>query len=403
MGAPPSFSSGDTWTVPLVDPLADGRLVVPVMVDGHGPYLFLLDRDSPSVVDGQIIRDTGVRVEGAIRLDDYHDTSHPAYTAELTNVQIGSLTISLMPVAIVGTGNVFDDDGRRVQGILGHDFIADSVVFGFDRDRGIAWLQTQEAFHPPPDATVLDTTKTSSLGTKIVYRPIVKGARVGDVPADLHADFFLLSSQLVREKWQPGGLSPIDWGLDLVDESGTTRHVSRIGVAPRVTVGPITREGIGFVAYDDRRIWWYHLDGTLGLDFFRPYKVASDWHHEKLYLSPRRDTPEDRELRLARWGTQIPACPHPACVQVALQDQWLRIQPDPGVTTDLEVVLRATSANGNPLPMLYLNLPAGSPAFSDAVETRYLGAKIEVVDVSPFPRKCPEGGACVMKQSPLPP
>lgn len=404
MGAPPGFATpGDTWTVPLVDPLADGRLVVPVTIEGHGPYLFVIDRDSGTIVDPEVIHDTGVRVEGRMRIDDYHDTTHAAFFAELTHVQIGTLEISLVPVAIVSRTHMFDEDGRRIAGILGKDFLADSVVFGFDRDRGIAWVQTQEAFHPPAGALRLETTKSTSAGTKVAYHPVLRDAKVGNVAVDLHVDFSMVTSQLLRSRWETAGLKPIDWGLDVIDEAGTKRSYQQIGVAPRVTVGPVTREGVGFVAYEDQRLWYAHLDGTLGLDFFRPYKVASNWDHETIYLTPRDPEPASRALRLARWGTQLPACPHPGCVDIALDDQTLHVRPDPGVATPLEVVLAATSASGHDLPMLTLNLPPGSPAFDEKLDTPYLGAKVEVVDVSPFPRGCPQGGACVLVQAPVPP
>src|SRR5207237_1156911 len=47
VGAPPGFSSGDHWAFPLVGPLEDGVLLVPVTINGKGPYLFLLDPDAP--------------------------------------------------------------------------------------------------------------------------------------------------------------------------------------------------------------------------------------------------------------------------------------------------------------------------------------------------------------------
>ena len=404
LGAPPGFSSGDTWVLPLVDPLSDGRLIVQATIHEHGPYFFVIDRDSEmTIVDPQIIKETGVRLQREMRVDDYHDTTHPAFYAELTDFQVGSLNVSLVRVAMVNRTNVFDEDGRRIHGVLGKDFIADSLVFGFDRDRGVAWLQTQQAFKPPPGATVLATTKVSSQGTKILYRPIVEGVLVGGVAMDLHADFSMVPSQLAAEKWAAAHVQPEDWDMFLIDNAGVARHETQLAVAQNVAVANVARQGLGFVRYDDRRWWRYHLDGTLGLDFFRPFAVASDWHHERIFLTPRADSPLWQSQRFARWGNSLPACAPHGCVQVTLEDQVLRIAPDAGVGNDLEVVLRATSANGNPLPMLYLNIPAGSAAFQDYVETRYLGAKLEVADVSPFPRRCPKPGPCVMIQSPLPP
>ena len=47
VGAPPGFSSGESWAFPLVGPLEDGALLVPVKVNGKGPFLFLIDPDAP--------------------------------------------------------------------------------------------------------------------------------------------------------------------------------------------------------------------------------------------------------------------------------------------------------------------------------------------------------------------
>lgn len=403
IGAPPGFSQGDTWTVPLLDPMADGRLIVPVTIHGKGPYLFLLDRDSSTIVDPEVVRDTGVRTMGGTRLDDYTDRTHPAYWTELTDVEIGTLTISLVRVAIVGRTNLFDDDGRHIAGILGNDLLADSLVWGFDRDRGIAWLQTQQAFHPPAGATVLDISKVSSANHKIIWQPILEGTKVAGVDADLHYDFFNVPSSLVRDKWAAAKatVAPVDFTL--VDESGTPRHESEVAIAD-VTVAGITREHVGFTPYADERYPLYHLDGTLGLDFFRPFKVAADWHHGKIYLSPREDAIASRAQRIARWGDQIPVCQQPGCVAVQVFDHNLDVKVEPNLTKDLEVVVRATRPGpAAALPLVYLNLPARTESFAIALPPEYEGSTAEVIDVSPFPRQCANPGPCPMIQQPLPP
>jgi len=54
-GAPLGFSSGEVWTAPLIGPLENNELVVAVHVNDHGPYLFVIDPDSPvSTVDTAI-------------------------------------------------------------------------------------------------------------------------------------------------------------------------------------------------------------------------------------------------------------------------------------------------------------------------------------------------------------
>lgn len=151
-GAPPGFSQGDTWTFPLVEPQQGGRLLTPVTIEGRGPFLFAIDPDAPmTTVDPDVLHDTDFRIwQGPRRLDE-HDTTHPTFYTRVTHMKVGDLTVSLLLVA-EAEAHAFDTDGRRIYGILGRDVIADSLVFGFDRDRSIAWLQTQEAFHAPENA-----------------------------------------------------------------------------------------------------------------------------------------------------------------------------------------------------------------------------------------------------------
>src|SRR5579872_2309554 len=113
MGAPPGFSPGQQWTMPLVDPLSDGRLLVPVMVHGHGPYLFVLDRDQgETVVDPEVVNAVGLRAESTSRIIDYNDRGHAAFEFQLTDVEIGTLTLSLMYATVQVKPHAFDADGR---------------------------------------------------------------------------------------------------------------------------------------------------------------------------------------------------------------------------------------------------------------------------------------------------
>jgi hypothetical protein len=412
MGAPPGFSPAEQWTMPLVDPLSDGRLLVPVMVHGHGPYLFVLDRDQErSVVDPAVVMAVGVRAEDAARLIDYNDTGHAAFATELTDVEVGTLTVSLVHVDIQPKPNKYDSDGRRIYGVLGRDFLADSIVFGFDRDRGIAWLSTQEAFQPPAGARVVELSKYTTEGVKVPYHPVVE-AKVNGVTVDLHPQFASVVSSLAPESWQRTQLKPVDWPLTLVDWAGTPRAVKQLGVAQQVAVDGLATAGVGFAPYDDRRLVFLRLDGMLGLDFFRPFSVAADWHHRKLYLTPRATDPiATVGMRIARWGDALAACKDPGCGSLELHapnyDDPVRpiltVSTDDAVTHELELVVRATDKTGQRLPTIEINFPAGVHGLATKLAPQYLDAKLEIVDASPFPRVCPSQGGCVMIESPTPP
>src|SRR5947207_15264324 len=89
-GAPPSFPAGDAWTFPLVGPLEGGQLVVPVYVQDTGPYLMVIDPDSPtSVIDDEIVKQLGAPTAPFGKLIDEADLMRRTYGAEIQSLRIG--------------------------------------------------------------------------------------------------------------------------------------------------------------------------------------------------------------------------------------------------------------------------------------------------------------------------
>ena len=402
-GAPPGFSQGDTWTFPLVEPGNGGRLLTPVYIEGKGPYVFALDPDTyQSTVDPEILVNTDFRRwDGGRRLDE-QDTTHETFMRRITHLQVGDLTVSLLLVA-ESKPHAFDSDGRRIYGILGRDVIADSLVFGFDREKGIAWLQTQEAFHAPANATVLGYEKIRD--QPVADPRKLLAASVNGHSYALHLDLGEAVSQLYPRQWAMAELSPLDWHLVLVDDTGTHRDVDKLGIAQQVKVGTIVRDHVAFAPYDDRRFSYNVYDGTLGLDFFRPFDVAVNWHRSKIYLTPSTEAP--LEQRLARWSWN--QCAQASCFQLSLvssADQpspTLRVARDPAVTGDVAVIVKATGQTGTPLPSFEATFPAGVSELSAQLDTQYAGARLEISDASPFPRKCADPKGCVIIEASTPP
>jgi hypothetical protein len=408
VGAPPGFSSGDTWTFPLIDPLADGRLLVPVMVHGKGPYVFIVDRDSPTIVDPQVVAEVGIRMRGQIRIVDHNDTTHVAFAAELTNLVVGNLTVSLVDVVVLPHPNKLDSDGRRIHGVLGHNVIADSLVFGFDRDRGIAWLKTQQAFSPPPEAKPLELEKFTADGDKVVWEPVLR-ATVNGVAYDLHPRVGEVVGQLPRDQWAGAKLQALAFDHALLDHSGESWRVSQLGVAEQVTIAGVARSRVAFAPYSDRRREFEYMGGTVGLDFFQPFAVAANWHERTIYVSPRQDLIASRALRIGRWEGMA-ECANTSCVRLALKPREndptrpvLEVRIDDDINRDLQISVRATSPSGGALKNLEINMPAGVRELSAPLEPSYLDALLDVLDLSPFPRRCEYVGGCVMIQAPAPP
>jgi hypothetical protein len=394
-GPPPGFSQGTTWTIPLVDPLADGRLVTSIYVEDKGPYLVAIDPDAPvSVLDAAIVSAGGFPAHPGGRPIDESDTSHPMFSATVTNLRIGDLSITQRTVLVAHHG-MFDGDGRPILGVLGRDVISDSIVFGFDRDRGIAWLQTEDTFKTPTDATVLAYDKGTRARADLVTRRLVS-ANVDGHSVLLHLDLGAAPNQLLGQKALEAKLPVTPTRVALVDEFGGRREAHVAATANHVTAGAIGADHVAFVPYEDHRWEYGQIDGTLGLDFFRPYAVTADWHHERYFLSPRHDSADARAERLARWGEAIPtACRGVGCVHLAVETvegkAVARVERDPAAAgKPLEVVVRA---NDGALPNLSVNLPPEVDHVDAEVDVAYAAAKLEVADASPFPFQCP---GCVL-------
>jgi hypothetical protein len=420
VGAPPGFPSAQGWTFPLVGPLENGALVTPVTIGGRGPYLFAIDPDAlVSAVDAQIAREEHLwRGEGPRRVDETY-TTRPAYYAELLDVRVGSLTIDRMDAMMVAAG-AYDVDGRHIAGVLGRDVLAESLVFGFDRDQGIATLSTVQAFAPPPDALAIryEQTRggTSTQPRTIAYREFGRStipwtprrlarAEIGGQVFTMHLDLGGVVSQLDESKWGRAGLAPAAVHLHLTDESGQARDVTRAGIASSVRVGA-TGTNLTFVPYIDQRFPIQGVDGALGLDFFRRYTVFASWDNRTYYLKPRGDFATTTTARIGRWGAALPACPHVGCVtaEVVASDAGpvLHVVRDPeAARRELEVSLSPEGAHAGTVALV-VSLPAIADQVTRPISPAYLGAALAVVDVSPFPRACPAPGGCVRQLGHVP-
>src|SRR5688500_13349997 len=144
VGAPPGFSDGDLWTFPLVAPLEDDLLLVPVYVaDKKQPVLFMIDPDSrSSSIDSALQSEPKPYTVQA--QDELTEADHQTkvFLAEIPKIKVGDLEVRNLKMRVHDAGT-FSAGGRLVRGILGRDVISDSLVLSIDRDRGIAYLAVQ--------------------------------------------------------------------------------------------------------------------------------------------------------------------------------------------------------------------------------------------------------------------
>ncbi|HEY4241362.1 MAG TPA: aspartyl protease family protein [Kofleriaceae bacterium] len=404
-GRPLGFSApkGDHWTIPLVGPLENGLLVTPVYIHGHGPYLFAIDPDAKrSIVDDFVVKDAGLLVSRAkARLLDTGGRETPySLVAELLDLRVGDLEVQRRYPVIAKTG-AYNADGRQIDGVLGHDVIQDSVVFGFDRDAGLVTLTEAAAFHAPADATALpyesirdDVTVNSESVLRVTDPPqphsIVK-AQVGAQTFAMHVGLGTKLSELREDQWAKAGLSPQPAALAMVDERGVRDQFTSIVQPQRVALAGLQSGPLTLTPQPDDRWAATTQQGILGLNFWQPFDVWADWATRTVFAAPRHAVPARN--RIARWAPA--ACPHLGCVTISVgADGALTVARDPGSPSGALEIELAPAATPD-APTLVANLPAGTPSLTAQVPPAYADATLQVVDESPYPRACPTPAGCI--------
>jgi len=354
----PPLATADS-TIPLIDPLAGAELLVPVMIDGDGPYVFTIDPAAPHTIVAVAV------------IAQFVEPGQDSATVTLT---VGELTTEVHDVQFAGAS--LDRGMRRIDGVLGRDALGATTVFGFDRDRGVAWLAPAQTFEPPPDAVAVAIALPTGDGV-VRLDAAVDGAHHGFV-LGLGAQH----SELHRALWKHPTTLPIG-GLEVIDDFGNRVTATDASVASVVKTGDIARADIRFV---DPQLARSAGDGVLGLDFFGPYDVVVT--ARTLYLRARVEvTPYQR---ISRWG--VLPCPDLGCVQLqTLPTGELRVTRDRQTKDhDLEVILAAGAG-----PALIVELPAGVDMLTRALPDELAGKPLGVLDLSPFPRRCAGGGGCI--------
>lgn len=430
VGAPPGFSDGDRWAIPLVGPLEDGILLTPVTIRGHGPYLFAIDPDANvSAVDTIVVQEVGMRMGSGPRRLDESDTTQIRHYAEAIDLKVAGLTLDRRDLMVFPVG-FYDTQSRHIKGILGRDVIADSLVFGFDRAHGVATLMTTKAFTPPPGAMTISYEAVSAAAfggmppsaerqydaTRPAYAtgmPISDAGDISPIPRRLvtariagatltmHLDLGADTSQLRQNAWGQTQLSSQDLELRMTDEAVIARSVKSVAIAPVVEVGPVRGSYVTFAPFIDKRFPTARMDGTLGLDFFRDYSVYAHWDDRKFFVQPRRDAAATLSARLGRWGNAFAGCPHLGCVTVELvtaqNGMGLRVARDPeAVGRPIEVYVGVTPAAGKTAAPVVVELPENVNEVATLLPSNYEGATVAVLDASPFTRPCVDVGGCSM-------
>jgi hypothetical protein len=403
----PSFIKGSatTWTIPLVGPLENAELVIPVTIEDQGPFLMVIDPGAPSAIDREIgdrlgieivnLRGRSVNQEDQVvgyrvyRAEGFGPPGMQYYRGLFMGLPRGSYRLANMPV-----------DG--LFGDLGSTLIVD-----VDRDAGV--VRIAYTGHEQAPAGGVRLPMDVNYGLPTVDSVIHHAGK--QVNARLVVDLRQPYSRVWAKVAEQAGLAfAADRQVQIGDEYGTWVGVPAPQEAADVVFSrQLPAEPIAFAEYNDKRRYEdVPFEGVLGQDVLSRHRVLFDQDHEALWLAPRdADLGERAAARISRWP-ELARCAATGCAvagiappQGELGSPKLIVSRAPDAPgSALEIVIQALDAAGKPLPVPLLR--ASLAAGQDEVSATYLAkslyataAAFRVVDASPFPPSC-TGESCIV-------
>ena len=251
------------WPVRVVR----GVVLVPTMIDGHGPFTFALDTGSTTIVVSESTADAaGLAVErrnGSI-VTEAGRTDGTVVQAAIRELRVGQARFGRVAALVADLDGLSKGIGRPLDGILGMPVLTQHL-WTFDPDRVVLLLE--EGALPPPDGAeilplVLDDG-LPALHIDVAGRPVTA---IVDTGQRMALSLSLDDTALLR-----GSLRVIGDSVGQVLDGEVRRDVARLDGdvrigpivlrAPPVLLGRASR--LGMTAFQGRTLTFDLANGRL--------------------------------------------------------------------------------------------------------------------------------------------
>lgn len=270
---------GTSWELALVDP-GSPELVVEGAVHGQGPFLFVLDPDSPrSVIDDGVARRLDLYSDNQyVRVVNQRDVSVPRKFYEVLTLDIGELHVRNVKVLNAPEGALMVG-GRTVHGVLGADLLSRTIVVRVDREKGkVALALTGHQTVPAGAAEVRGHLHYGSF-----YVPMTIGDQTLTMQVRLSSSVSTLRANALEEL----GLAELPGEVVAVDETGAAVTLPGGGIAD-VRLDGVDIERVRFYRHEDKRERFdFSYDGVIGQDILSRFHAVVDRDQKTLHLATR--------------------------------------------------------------------------------------------------------------------
>lgn len=272
---------------------SSNHIFVPVCVNESTPLWFVLDTGSTlSVLNASVLSQTSLTRSGVKELSAIGGMvdaeTIPGVNLRMQGVTVRNLTIAAMPL-----GPVEEIAGRRIDGILGGDFISKVVleIDYFNRTISI-FSPTSYKYTGAGEAIPIDINQKTPFASALIIGP---GKR--EIPARLEIDTgsgraVEFSARFLRDYKLPALLgrvvhepsTPVPGG-ESADEIGRVSGLKLGNILMSDPVISFSQDTGGEMSVAD-------YDGVMGGEFLRRLSLVLDYSRFRMYISPNQQIRE---------------------------------------------------------------------------------------------------------------
>jgi len=248
----------------------DGKLfLVPVLVNGRGPYWFCVDSGAPhSVIDPTIVKDLGLKSIGSTTIKGTGEGSVPVVRTEALTMAIGRAKVNVAEPWVIDLSEV--PIPKFVHGLVGAEWF-EAYAMEMSSERSTLRFFDASTFRTPRGATTIpleDTDHRLFMNVTIDVtkdETVTRRVRIDTGSSDSVGDEIAKHARTTQTTTLGNGLG--------------TNYQSVSGLMDGVHIGPFTF----------RNVWGPATHSSnIGMEMLRRFTVTFDVPHRAMHLRPNR-------------------------------------------------------------------------------------------------------------------
>lgn len=249
-----------------------------VTINGRGLDMMLDSTESGMVLDDEVAKELGLTRYGPYD-EDQKGSIYPTRSV-VPAMSIGDIDMQNVAVSLRHVND--PEDNKRIVGIIGYDFFANTVP-EIDYVHHVVKVFDPIQFVPPADSSASPVNIDDSI-------PFV-GATIGDSSGDyfmlddtqpftvIDPDFYQAHPDAVNDQGQGKVINSGDFSM--TDQQLRATQLKSLNFG-----GTLFTEWLAYESTDTEDLEGIDVDGVIGTDFLQYFNVYFDYGHHAIYLEP---------------------------------------------------------------------------------------------------------------------